>query len=287
MGRVYSMGTTADKLTYLNNTKGLLKDRLNSLGATITSSTTFKNYLTWLDTFYNNVSNKTDLATNGIKGRLSQGSSPTPSNPQTISYLTGNVNYEITTQDGTDTFTIPLGDIKLCDVNLNKDLIYESDGKFYLLKKTGYVNLDGTTKTLSYYGLYGNDNAPLFYIDVSDIIIPANYNSRIIYSKHYTQYFVAGSGAKAMPNNNIRGATSSHKIYIRDDRYTSANDINNWLSSNNDDIVYLLATPTTTEITSSNYPELYAALKEIQDYLTSYKINKEFILGYSSPNIEY
>jgi hypothetical protein len=50
---------------------------------------------------------------------------------------------------------------------------------------------------------------------------------------------------------------------------------------------YPLSTPTTTEITQENYPSLYNALKQIQDYLTAYKINKEFILGYSSPEIEY
>jgi hypothetical protein len=50
---------------------------------------------------------------------------------------------------------------------------------------------------------------------------------------------------------------------------------------------YPLSTPTTTEITQDNYPALYNALKQIQDYLTAYKINKEFILGYFSPEIEY
>ena len=38
------------------------------------------------------------------------------------------------------------------------------------------------------------------------------------------------------------------------------------------------------EITDST---LVNQLNAIQDYLTSYKINKEFILGYSSPSIEY
>ena len=45
----------SDKLNYLIETKQLFKDRLNSLGAEITSSTTFRNYLNWLDTFYGEV----------------------------------------------------------------------------------------------------------------------------------------------------------------------------------------------------------------------------------------
>ena len=46
------MGTTAEKLTYLNDTKGLLKDSINSLGGEITSQTTFRQYATELDNIY-------------------------------------------------------------------------------------------------------------------------------------------------------------------------------------------------------------------------------------------
>ena len=46
------MGTTAEKLTYLNGTKRLLRRRLNSLGAEITLETKFRDYLLWLDRFY-------------------------------------------------------------------------------------------------------------------------------------------------------------------------------------------------------------------------------------------
>ena len=66
------MGTVAEKLSYLNETKQLFKDRLNSLGAEIIESTTFRNYLNWLDTFYGESSDKTDLAKNGVVGRTSQ-----------------------------------------------------------------------------------------------------------------------------------------------------------------------------------------------------------------------
>ena len=64
-------------------------------------------------------------------------------------------------------------------------------------------------------------------------------------------------------------------------------DFDEELKNNNIIVYYLLNIPTTTEITQENYPALYNVLKQIQDYLTAYKINKEFILGYSSPEIEY
>lgn len=49
------MGTTAEKLTYLNETKGLLKDSINSLGGEITPQTTFRNYATQLENIYQNL----------------------------------------------------------------------------------------------------------------------------------------------------------------------------------------------------------------------------------------
>lgn len=46
------MGTISEKLTYLNDTKQLLKDSINSLGGEITSQTTFRQYATELDSIY-------------------------------------------------------------------------------------------------------------------------------------------------------------------------------------------------------------------------------------------
>lgn len=218
---------------------------------------------------------------------FTNGPSPNPDYPQPINNLTGNVAYKITTQNGEQTFTIPLGDIELCKIDTYEDKIYSNNGRFYLNKQIDKLILDGSNNALRYYGIYGVDNAPLYYIDISTFIQPSNYNTAIIYSEHYKQWFTTSSGAQNMTNNGIRGATSSHRIYIRDDRYTSADDINSWLLNNNDNINYTLQNPTTTEITQENYPSLYNALKQIQDYLTAYKINKEFVLGYSSPEIEY
>lgn len=43
------MGSTADKLTYLNTTKEQLKTKINSLGGSITASTPFRDYVDALD----------------------------------------------------------------------------------------------------------------------------------------------------------------------------------------------------------------------------------------------
>ena len=85
----------SDKLNYLIETKQLFKDRLNSLGAEIIESTTFRNYLNWLDNFYIGSANKTDLAKNGVVGRTNQDGEPIPENPIEINNLSGDVEYKV------------------------------------------------------------------------------------------------------------------------------------------------------------------------------------------------
>ena len=50
------MGTTTDKLNYLNATKGLIKDALNNLGAEITDETTFRGYIDKINDIYDEYS---------------------------------------------------------------------------------------------------------------------------------------------------------------------------------------------------------------------------------------
>ena len=55
------MGSIAEKLSYLNGTKRLLRRRLNSLGANITLETRFRDYLLWLDRFFNAASSSVEF----------------------------------------------------------------------------------------------------------------------------------------------------------------------------------------------------------------------------------
>ena len=402
----------SDKLNYLIETKQLFKDRLNSLGAEITSSTTFRNYLNWLDTFYGEVSDKTDLSVNGVVGRTSQETNanvfngtlaqttytgtgavvenhptifnfingytytinikftsnnvstinqnrilgiraykdigytgigtvissgnlssgtgsitftaeenynrfsfinyadfqsgtvtitdfeiitntPTPDYPQPINNLSGNVAYKITTQNGEQTFTIPLGDIELCKIDTYEDKIYSSDGRFYLEKnidkkfENSFISILAVTSTLAdnLYGYACNTRGISRYDKLGAII------SNIFVPK------ILGSQTDTTNPNNVRfnmgiaKHTNTDQVVITiDKKYLeigTTTEFGNFLNDNNFEYYCVLSTPTTTEITQENYPALYNALKQIQDYLTAYKINKEFILGYSSPEIEY
>lgn len=115
------MGTTADKLTYLNETKGKIKDSINLTGAGITNNDTFRSYATKLrdglvqvlndngEALYNNfpkVSGSGSEITlentleapmkNGtIDGNTLQDGEPTPDTPVEIQSVEGIQNVEI------------------------------------------------------------------------------------------------------------------------------------------------------------------------------------------------
>ena len=65
------------KTDYLIETKGLLKDRINSLGGSITSGTTFRDYLVWLDSLYEALEEKTITGLpDSLEGKCEQTTTP-------------------------------------------------------------------------------------------------------------------------------------------------------------------------------------------------------------------
>ena len=89
------MGTNLEKVNYLKDTKGLFKERLNSLGANILQNTTFRNYLTWLDDLYTSISAKTITNTKCLYGNTTQTGTPTPSSPIPIDVITGRQEIQV------------------------------------------------------------------------------------------------------------------------------------------------------------------------------------------------
>ena len=99
------MGTTSQKLEYLNDTKNSLKSAINNLGGAIDSNTTFRNYANVLNDIYSNLPKVSDTGTNvslspTLKGRLGivpkgntyQDGEPTPDTPVEIQSATGTQN---------------------------------------------------------------------------------------------------------------------------------------------------------------------------------------------------
>ena len=178
----------------------------------------------------------------------------------------------------------PYYDINLCNISDYKDRIYSQNGEFYLEKKTGKIVFDGsenwTINTSYTYNVFYRtlDN----YARIS--------NTQTTYCEYYKGIENAGGIANFGNNYNnsigVRTANDNIKdIYISNNSITSASDFKSWLTTHNTIVYYVLATPTTTEITSENYPTLYSQLLAIQEFLTKYKINNEFLLNYSSLEI--
>lgn len=245
-----------------------------------------KNIAPVLDRFYNHVSDKTDLSENGIVGRTSQDGNPTPENPVEINNLSGDVEYKVRGQGISEIFPLSLGDIELCNISDYKDRIYSQNGEFYLEKKTGKVVFDGSEN----WSINTSYTYNVFYRTLDNYARISN--AQTTYCEYYKGIENAG-GIAAFGNNynnsiGVRTANDNIKdIYISNNSITSASDFKTWLSTHNTVVYYVLATPTTTKITQENYPTLYSQLLAIQEFLTKYKINKEFLLDYSSPEIEY
>ena len=136
------MGTIAEKLTYLNETKSELKDSINNLGGNITSETTFREYATELQDIYDNIpktsGEDSNLSLTTIKGRIqtdklegntSQNGTPTPSTPINIDVVTGEQV------------------VKVENVNLYKGYYFTktTGGITFTYNTDGSVNASGTT----------------------------------------------------------------------------------------------------------------------------------------------
>lgn len=101
------MGTTAEKIEYLNETKELIKQSLNDLGADIEDSNSFRSYVQKINTLYEDWPKITEegtfLSLNStqkgkmkieLKGNTLQDGEPTPTNPVNINVVSGsNVIY--------------------------------------------------------------------------------------------------------------------------------------------------------------------------------------------------
>lgn len=153
-------------------------------------------------------------------------------------------------------------DINLCKIGDYKDRIYPLNGKWYLEKKIGKISFSDSD--LSSCSVNGISSAFVEYLSpiIDDIKPSINEASQVSFSNI---------------TNMFRGTTSTKKIRFRISHEilgtTSASTnaeaktaLLNKMSDKTMICYYVLATPTTTEITESNYPTLYNQLNNIKLY---------------------
>lgn len=193
------MASINEKLNYINETKSLIKDKLNDLGSEIEDETTFREYAEKIENLYEELpkvnSEDTNITLNNTKkgkmililksNELSQEDTPTPTNPQDIHTITGDntlkiegvnllnratctENRALVWADGTtysQTNSIASDYIKInagnkVKINYNSQIMFYDSSKTYL----GCLYSDGTSLK-KYTG-----------IETNSFTVPSGYN---------------------------------------------------------------------------------------------------------------
>lgn len=267
------MGTTAEKLTYLNETKGKIKDSINLTGAGITNEDTFRSYAVKLrdglvqvlndngETLYNNfpkvsgTGNNISLSNtleapmfmNKFDGDTLQDGTPTPDTPVEIQSVEG--IQTITIGDGTDSdnYTIDLGNIKI----YNGDYITGTPDNWSIYRENAEVILNETSTNISDYVNSNLTNVYGFSANITDMnnITSTgsglcNILSEIKWNYNYDaeSYYLASNTFVFKINKTIIDNQTGN---------TTKDKLKSYLATNNLHLVGKLATPTTTSITDT------------------------------------
>jgi len=272
--------STSNKLTYLNETKQELKQKINNLGGSIDEQTTFRQYAEQLQNVYDNLP-KTDYEegsnitlSNTLKGKLDyennivgygdteQDGEPTPSTPVSIQCVTG--NQEIVESDGNNnsiTYPISLGNIELCKIGDYADeLLYDVENdKVYKYEKIEEIILGSEDWSKESYGtntwlLRGITNV-VFDNSVVQIMTPKfrgvsqsnrTDSSPCIYTGGRDIFFARGSSLETLEE--IQTAMNGQPIYV------------------------VKATPTLTEITDTTLHQ------QVKNWYYAHSLNGTTIL---------
>ena len=241
---MFDLKTNDNTHNYLTpDTFGLRRDTLytnQQLSTTITNVTFRYLIVYFMTNNYNNFSANSTMT----NIQLEKSSTATPYEP-----------YQ------SQSYPINLGSIELCKIGDYQDSIVKDNGKWYLNKQIGKVVLDGSENwTIS---------GKTYYINISEKrkLTSSSSNGLISnYFKDTTATSSANVGLGEMfeffnpnvPNNNVG--------FNYDDVVGGVANFKTWLSSNNVEVRYILATPTYTEITDSTLISQLEALKKARSY---------------------
>lgn len=185
-----------------------------------------------------------------LKGNATQNGTPTPDAPVAVQTVSG--EQTITISDGTNTqeYTIDLGSIELAKIGNYQDRIYKNDGKWYLEKKVGKLNM----ADIRWDGL--KDAGNLYSIGFA-----TSYNAKVdvTLSNIFVHDWTAWAG------NGKFGIASAGSLWMMTgDSTIDANNAPSWLANKNAVMYYALATPTTTEITNQTLIDQLEAVENMQ-----------------------
>ena len=188
--------------------------------------------------------------------------SPSPDYPQEVEVVTGNVEVTISNENNSESKTLPvsLGNIELCKIGDYQDYFYKESNKWYLHKEIDKVVLDDN-KTYLFYELTGDYNQINAHLGITNI----NTQPDLFKCSHFDYYAKATSTTKTKSGARIFDTNVNFVFSVPNKIVNSMVDWKNWLTNNNVIIFYVLATPTSTEITDVT---LISQLEEISKTLS-------------------
>ena len=256
---------TAVRLYHSDDTYSTIMVQANNTTRTETISKAVVRYYIYLDTLPNTAIDETftlQLETGSTPSSFEKYvggiPSPNPSYPQDINVVTGTQTISI---NGTN-YPIDLGGIELAGIGTYQDKIYKSDGKWYLYKEIGKVVLTGSenwgdqtgshTTVLNLYcpttswGAFASERNPL-------LCSIATYS------------LSAGSANDTTPNIcKLNFSGTNFLLDLSQANFSTLAAFKTWLSSNPTTVYYVLATPTTTEITNTSLIAQLEAVRTAQ-----------------------
>ena len=160
--------------------------------------------------------------------------------------------------------------IELCKIGTYQDYIYKDNGSWYLHKEIGKVVLDGS-ENWRHQSAYDLTNTSQFaYLQAIEPL--TNY---LGYSNYFTR--TTGWATLTTTDDNMFQLYQDKTIYIRINK-TLVSDLatfKTWLSTHNTIVYYVLATPTTTEITDTTLIEQLNAIQNAVSYSGQTNITQE------------
>lgn len=160
------MASINEKINYINETKSLIKDKLNDLGSEIDNETTFRKYAEKIEDLYNEwpkISNEdTIIILNNtkkgkmnlqLKGNTLQNGTPTPSSPINVETVTGNQEIIVCSKNSFDKTTATLRKgVSTSNGNLYNDNALFSTDYIEITPNISYVVNGYSTSAKRVYG---------------------------------------------------------------------------------------------------------------------------------------
>lgn len=279
------MGTTAEKLTYLNDTKDKLKTVINAMGGEIDDES-FRSYPSTLnnlvlqaingeidlyDEYPKQQATGTSFTINNTEygkaeiqlesNNLTQSSTPTPINPVPVNVISGNNTITISNNDTDESqiYPINLGTLEICKIGNYADEIYFTDGNWYKKQKIKKIVLNGTQTIASVNTSSTNTTRVGFSNIASGSAGSSLFCNQLVLKNNW--------------NTDVEGIsynTSNSSLWFRILKTTigtTQSEVNDYLSNNNIIVYIPLATATDILITDvdliSNLNDIYNNVKSL------------------------